>query len=176
MSGESGRPYRSVPYSALNYIAVALIASAAVALALAIAEPAIRGMLATMVACICLAAIIIATTAGLRRMDDVIANQAVLAYDMRRIVAYAERNLGASLDIADVVSKVNGRVDAMSSTWDSLGRRELGVLRAEMDTLAEMITERGGLTLDVDSGDVYELGKRVGREETLRELGKDQIP
>lgn len=47
-------------------------------------------------------------------------------------------------------------------------------LTAQQETLAELATGGGYITLDLANGDVYELGKRVGRDETLRELGKDQ--
>lgn len=55
--------------------------------------------------------------AVLRSVRDVIENQAVLAYDMRRLVAYAERNLGATLDISGAVEEVGKRVEAMEENW-----------------------------------------------------------
>jgi hypothetical protein len=54
-------------------------------------------------------------------------------------------------------------------------RDEMSTLAAQQETLAEMVAGCATVTIDVANGDVYELGKRVGRDEVLRERG-DQTP
>lgn len=55
-------------------------------------------------------------------------------------------------------------------------QEQIGMLAAQQETLAELVATGATVTLDVSNGDVYELGKRVGRDEARRELGHDPTP
>lgn len=71
--------------------------------------------------------------AALRSIREVIENQAVLAYDMRRIVAYAERTLGASHDISEAIEVVRKHVDELPPAGDA---DQLKAISARLDELS----------------------------------------
>lgn len=110
-----------------------------------------------------------------------------VAYDVGSVIARADEAMAASNRALSLMSLlVFTEMDRLASLpnaqWFTDLRRDFGALQRRVKELADQqetlaaMAAGGGITLDVSNGDVYELGKRVGRDETLRELGKDQTP
>lgn len=79
-------------------------------------------------------------------------------------------------ELRDSFGGIIKAIDRQTMADEADRERRLSTLEEQQETLAEMIAEGSAVTLDVPNGDVYELGKRVGREEAERSWRKDQTP
>lgn len=94
-------------YHILLYAAGGLLTfGGAICLALAFSIPEVKGLLGIAVTCVCLASVVVGTTAVHRQGTNVTWSLAVLAYDVGRGVAYAEQAMAMMIRMAALLEHV----------------------------------------------------------------------